>query len=188
MPSSVRNVEGNLMSLFANLMGAASAKAVAGLAGASLAVGGAASIVDVTDPAPEIESVVEAEEEIEEVEVQEEHEDDGPDDNAAQVAKDIHDYKSTTDDTGCRFGLTIASIARGDDAPPEEFPCENAGEEGEENGEAGRAMGAERSAAGRARAAEARGNAPDDVPAGGEDAAPFDSDENPGDDAPPSDG
>jgi hypothetical protein len=109
---------------------------------------------------------------------------DGPDAEAADVAQEIWNYISTTEDTGCVFGQNVAAIASGEDATTDTDPC-TAGEDGAADGEAtatdasstGKATADENSTAGSARgeekAAEDADNADDagDANDAGDDAA-----------------
>jgi hypothetical protein len=53
----------------------------------------------------------------------------GPGENAADVARAIHAYRSTTTDTGCTFGQNVAAIASGGDPNPDHDPCAQGSEE-----------------------------------------------------------
>lgn len=208
----------SLQTLFSALGGLVSEKAVAAVAGITLTASGAAGLATAVDNAPadtsDFQQVVQDAQESG-VEVQDQ--DGPPDDNAAQVAKDIYDYKANTEDEGCAFGLGVAAIASGGNAPSAEDVCTENGDadltssdadaQGADAADA-RADNAERADEagdnaddGLEEASEASGSdaVPSDVPVDGEetgeDAASDhpDEEDNPGNDfrgdaGPPSDG
>lgn len=186
-----------------NLLGLASAKAVAAVAGVTLTVGGTAGVVVATDNAPDDVDTTVVVEEV--VEPASDHEA-GPDDAAADVAKEIWDFRSNTDLTGCEFGLGVAAIASNGKAPAADDVCN---QEGAEEGLGSQGEGAAAAGAGNADRAEGHlaeadeaahdeARIPADVPVGSADTAdeadtsprggPETGDAARGDAGPPSDG
>jgi hypothetical protein len=102
----------SLQALLGALGGLVSEKAIAAVAGVTLTASGAAGLATVLDNAPadtpNFQQIAqEAEEQTNDFEVQ--NDEAAPDDNAADVAKEIHEYKS--DDRG--RGLRLRSWCRG---------------------------------------------------------------------------
>lgn len=162
-----------------SLLGLASTKAVAAVAGVTLTVGGAAGVVVAADHAPDDTPAVVVEQVDPQVEPADEQE--GPNENAADVAHDIWEFRSTTDLTGCEFGLGVAAIASKGKAPAADDVCNrDGGAEGEELGSQGEgaasagADNADRAEGHLADADEAAADEariPADVPVGDADAA-----------------
>jgi hypothetical protein len=122
----------SLQALLGALGGLLSEKAIAAVAGVTLTASGAAGLATVLDNAPadtpNFQQIAqEAEDQTNDFEVQ--NEEAGPDeDHAATVAQEIYAYKNGEHPEGCAFGLGVAAIASGGQAPSAEDVCTENGD------------------------------------------------------------